>query len=249
MINMPWTGGAGVSTGTGFSMGGTSPIATMGTLDPNQQALAKKLREMLAGVKSPEEYLSGLTGFLEGKQPSPFGGPLGSEAIKALKDAMAGKVSEEYFQKTVAGPAGRTFREEIVPTVQEQFVGPGTFWGGAKAESVEREGMRLADAIAAASGGMAQEALGRGTQAALGYGELMSKGMSDWMQAYAAANPAYTDTIQSILAYLNTPTMLAYQDPEYIPGAIKKAMQKPKTYKEWIGGQYVDVGEHPIMQI
>ena len=229
------------------------PIATMSTLDPGQSALATQLQKMLAGVKSPEDYLSGLSGFLEGKGPTPFGGPLGSEAIAALKSAMAGKVSEEYFQKTVAGPAGRAFREEIAPAIEERFVGPGTFWGGAKAESVERQGMKLADAIAAAKGGMAQEALGRSTEAALGYGELMSKGMSDWMQAYAAANPAYSDTIQSILTYLQTPTMLAYQDPEYIPGAIRKAMQearqKPKTYKEWIGGEYVDVGSHPIMQI
>ena len=96
---------------------------------------------------------------------------------------------------------------------------------------------------------MAQEALQRGTTAALGYGELMSKGTTDWMNAYIAANPNYADTIQSILTYLNTPTMLAYQDPEYIPGAIKEAMKKPKTYKEWIGGEYVDVGSHPTMQI
>jgi len=235
-----------VMSAPSFTSGGAKPIATMGTLDPGQSALAKQLQKMLAGVKSPEDYLSGLTGFLEGKGPSPFGGPLGSEAIQALRDAMSGKVSEEYFQKTVAGPAGRTFREEIVPTVQEQFVGPGTFWGGAKAESVEREGMRLADALAAARGGMAQEALGRGTQAALGYGELMSKGMSDWIQAYMAANPAYSDTIQSILAYLNTPTILAYQDPEYIPSAIKKAMRKPKAYSSIAPSWGVAAGGYPV---
>ena len=244
---MPWTSGGGMSVS---SMGmGAKPIATMGTLDPGQQTLAKQLQKMLAGVKAPGDYLAGLTGFLEGKKPSPFGGPLGSEAIAALKKAMSGQVSEEYFQKTVAGPAATTFREEIAPTIEEKFVGPGTFWGGAKAESVERQGMKLADAIASARGGMAQEALGRAGTTALGYGELMSKGMSDWIQAYMKANPAYSDTIQSILAYLNTPTMLAYQDPEYIPGAIKKAMQKPKTYKEWIGGQYVDVGSTPQMLI
>jgi len=222
MINM-WSG-ASSGFGTKSGINKNTPISTMGTLDPGQQKLAQQLQKMLAGVKSPEDYLSGLTGFLEGKGPSPFGGPLGNEAIDALKKAMSGQVSDEYFQKTVAGPAARTFREEIVPTVQEQFVGPGTFWGGAKAESVEREGMRLADAIAAARGGMAQQALTGAQGAALGYGELMSKGMSDWMQAYAAANPAYSDTIQAILAYLNTPTMLAYQNPEYIPGAIKNAM-------------------------
>jgi hypothetical protein len=188
---------------------------------------------MLGGVKSPEDYLSGMTSFLEDRGPSSFGGPLGSEAISALKKAMAGKVSEEYFQKTVAGPAATTFREEIAPAIEQRFVGPGTFWGGAKAESVERQGMKLADAIASARGGMAQEALGRSTQAALGYGELMSRGVSDWIQAYMAANPAYSDTVNAILAYLGTPTMLAYQDPEYIPGAIKKAMKEPTISEPW----------------
>jgi len=210
---------------------GGSPVATMPTLDPGQTALSKQLQKMLAGFKSPEDYLSGLTGFLEGKGPSPFGGPLGPEAIDAMRTAMSGKVSDEYFQKTVAGPAATTFREEIAPAIRKEFVGPGTFWGGARAESVERQGMKLADAIASARGGMAQEALGRAGTTALGYGELMSKGVSDWTQAYVAANPAYSDTINSILAYLNTPTQLAYQDPEYIPSAIKKAMKPKGPYR------------------
>lgn len=247
-----------VSTFWGAAPGGLGyirkePIATMSTLDPGQTTLAKQLQKMLAGgTQYSGDYLSGLTGFLEGKGPSPFGGPLGSEAISALKGAMSGKVSEEYFQKTVAGPAARTFREEIAPTISKEFVGPGTFWGGAKGAAVQREGLRLSDAIASARGGMAQEALGRAKEAALGYGELMSKGVSDWIQAYMAANPTYSDTIEGILAYLNTPTQLAYQDPEYIPSAIKKAMQPPqppKTYKEWIGGEYVDVGTTPQMRI
>jgi len=205
-----------------MSVGGGKPISTMGTLDPNQTKLADQLKKMLSTVPSPDEYLSGLTSFLEGKGPNPFGGPLSSEAIDALKTAMSGKVSDEYFRNTVAGPVARQFREEIAPTIRQGFVGPGTFWGGAQAEAVQREGMRLEDAIAAARGGMASEALQRASGAALGYGELMSKGVSDWLQAYMKANPAYSDTIQAILQYLNIPTQLAYQNPEYIPQAIKK---------------------------
>jgi len=223
-------------TSPGISSG-QKPISTIGTLDPGQQKLAKQLQDMLkGGAQYSEDYLSGLTGFLEGKGPSPFGGPLGDEAIAALKSAMSGKVSDEYFRSTVAGPAARTFREDIAPTIRQGFVGPGTFWGGAQGEAVQKEGMRLADAIAAARGGMAQEALGRASTSALGYGQLMSKGMSDWIQAYMAANPTYSDTIQSILAYLNTPTQLAYQNPEYIPEAIKKAIQLP--YRERIQSRY-----------
>ena len=211
---------------------GESPISTIGTLDPNQSALANQLKKMLSGADQySKDYLSGLTSFLEGKGPNPFAGPLGNEAVNALRTAMSGKVSNEYFRNTIAGPAARQFREEIAPTIREGFVGPGTFWSGAQGEAVQKEGMRLEDALAAARGGMANEALQRASGAALGYGELMSKGVSDWIEAYMAANPTASDTIQSILQYLNTPTQLAYQNPEYIPSAIKEAMkpQKPVT--------------------
>ena len=277
----------------GASVSNRSPISTMGTLDKGQSALAKQLQKMLkGGTQYSEDYLSGLTSFLEGKGPNPFAGPLGKEAKNAMKgamsgeapnifggavgnatqqaliNAMSGKVSEDYFQNTVAGPAARAFREDIAPTIEKQFVGPGTFWGGAKGEAVQKEGMRLTDAIAAARGGMANEALNRASttalgyggmatqaatsakdraaQSALGYGQLMSKGVTDWIQAYVAANPSYSDTINSILAYLNTPTQLAFQNPEYIPPAIKEAMKpppaEPYTGNKWgqmyIGGMY-----------
>jgi len=280
---MPWTS----------SVSSRSPISTMGTLDKGQSALAKQLQKMLkGGTQYSEDYLSGLTSFLEGKGPDPFGGPLGPEAIDAMKgamsgkapdifggavggatqqaliNAMSGKVSEDYFKSTVAGPIARRFREDIAPTIEKQFVGPGTFWGGAKGAAVQKEGMRLTDAIAAARGGMANEALNRASQtalgyggmatqaatsakdraaqSALGYGQLMSKGVTDWIQAYVAANPSYSDTINSILAYLNTPTQLAYQNPEYIPPAIKQAMKPPpaepytgnKPGQMYIGGMY-----------
>ena len=222
---------------TGFSSG-KSPVSTMGTLDPGQSALAKQLEKMLSGVKSPEDYMSGLTSFLEGKGPNPFGGPLGNEAIDAMKGAMSGKVSEDYFRNTIVNPAMKTFERDIAPKLREESVGPGTYWGGARAENVGRGYSDLADSIAAARGGMANEALARSATSALGYGELMSKGMTDWMNAYAAANPSYTETINSILTYLNTPTQLAYQNPNYIPDAIKKAMQEPKK-DYYTGGQFI----------
>lgn len=316
MINMVW--------GT-TSTAGRKPVATMPSLDPGQQQMASLLQKLLSGAVSPEDYLSGLTGFLgkagvgpTGAMPTTptfdipamprtpaitartagaslldeggVGGALSPEVLKAFRDALSGRVSEEYFQKTVAGPATRTFREEIAPTIGEGFVGPGTFWGGAKGEAVEREGMRLAEGIAAARGQMSKEALDRQLQAALGYGEFAEraetrrgefmaqnyrtwmsarsqdyatwsqatgKSHSDWlaarsqdyatwqraktediatyMQSYAQSHAAQADTINAILTYLQTPTMLAYQDPEYIPGAIKKAMEPKKPVTPYTG--------------
>lgn len=113
------------------------------------------------------------------------GGALGPDVTKALRDALSGRVSEEYFQSTVAGPATRTFREEIAPAIGEGFVGPGTFWGGAKGEAVERQGMRLAEGIAAARGQMSKEALDRQLQAALGYGEFQERAGTERAQFMA----------------------------------------------------------------
>ncbi len=207
-------------------------------------------------------------------------GPLDAEMIKALREAMSGRVSEEYFQKTIVDPATKAFREEIAPTLREEFVGPGTFWGGERAQAVEREGMKLADSIAAVRGTMAQSALDRQTTAALGYGELratekgqkldlasrnystwmsaksqdyatwsqttagsyndwldaksqdystwrsgLSADLSTYMQGFIEANPTYADTINSIISYLNVPTMAAYQNPEYLPSAIQSALR------------------------
>jgi Tfp pilus assembly protein PilX len=96
---------------------------------------------------------------------------------------------------------------------------------------------------------MAQEALQRSTTAALGYGGLLTQNLSDWINAFAAANPSYTDTINSIISYLNTPTQLAYQNPEYIPKAIKAAMKSQPAvsttpYTGNIGGKVYSGGRY-----
>lgn len=223
-------------------------------------------------------------GSASGDRADPFGGPLGNEVLAAMRSALSGKVSDEYFKSTVAGPLGRQFREDIAPTIRESFVGPGTFWGGAKGEAVQKEGMRLQDALASARGGMANEALSRALKAALGYmdtqgtydmqrADIMSRNYDsyldarsqdyntwaqltggaygDWLDArsqdystwqgarssdlnayinaFMQANPSSADTMQAILQYLNTPTQLAYQNPEYIPQAIRDEMEKAGT--------------------
>jgi hypothetical protein len=175
------------------------PISMVGTLDPNQTALADQLKKMLTNWQSGgSSSLAGLTKFISNV---PSGLP--SSITSALERAMTGKVSEEYWKNTVAAPAMKTFTEDIAPAIREEFVGPGTFWGGAKAEGVAKGASNLADSLAAARGQMANEALNRASTSALGYGGLLTQNLGNWMNAFMAANPTYT---------------------EYIPGAIKKAM-------------------------
>ena len=211
-----------------FGSGGKKPeepIAMTPSLDSNQQALADQLKKMLSGVKSPEDYLSELTTYLSSAQTGGLGGPLGGATEDALRRAMSGEVSEDYWQNTIVGPATKTFERDIAPRLREESVGPGTYWGGARAENVGKGYSDLADSIAAARGKMGNVALNRAAATALGYSGQLSQNVGNWINAFMKANPSYSDTINAIMQYLNTPTQLAYQNPEYIPEAIKKAMQ------------------------
>jgi len=204
------------------------PISMQSSLDTNQQVLADSLQKMLSGIQSPDDYLSGLTSFLSKAQNGGIAGPLKDETESALKRAMSGEVSEDYWNDTVVNPTTKTLKRDILPGIKEASVGPGTYWGGARSENVSRGYTDLADSIAAARGSMANESLNRAATTALGYSGQISANVGNWINAFIAANPSYTDTINSILAYLNTPTQVAYQNPEYIPEAIQKVIN-PNT--------------------
>jgi len=205
--------------------GGKGPVTMESSLDPSQTALAEQLSNMLAGVKPPQDFLSGLSAFIGGQ--SPFGGPGGNDILTAIQNAMAGKINEEAFQASIAGPMREEWKTTGRPTVAEEFVGPGTYWGTARGAAVEKGRQAVEGDIAEERGRMAIDATQRALQAALGYGGLLTQNVGNWIQAYIAAHPTQADTIQAILQYLNTPTQLAYQNPEYIPGAIKRAMEPP----------------------
>ena len=205
--------------GTG---GGNGPVTMESSLDHGQTALAQQLQDMLSGVKPPEDFLSGLSAYVGGQ--TPFGGPGGADILAAIKRAMSGKVDEGAFGAAVSGPMRRDWEQYGAPAAREEFAGPGTYWGTARGQAVERGRMGVEGDIAAERGKMAMESTQRALQAALGYGGLLTQNVSNWIQAYVAANPTQADTINSILAYLQTPTQIAYQNPEYIPSAIGNAM-------------------------
>lgn len=205
-----------------WGAGGEGPVVMEPSLDPGQTALAEQLQGMLSGIKPPQDFLSGLSTFVGGQ--TPFGGPGGSNVLAALQDAMAGKINEEAFQASVAGPMREEWKRYGAPAAREEFVGPGTFWGTARAQAVEHGRETVESEISERRGEMVQQAMTQALQAALGYGGLVSQNVSNWIQAYIAAHPTQADTINAILQYLQTPTQIAYQDPEYIPGAIREAM-------------------------
>ena len=202
--------------------GAEGPVVMEPSLDPGQTALAEQLQNMLSGIQSPQDFLSGLTQFTSGQNM--FQGPGGADVLAALQAAMSGNVDEGAFASAVSGPMRQEWKQYGAPAAREEFVGPGTFWGTARGHAVERGRQAVEGDISAERGKMAMDATQRALQAALGYGGMMSQNLGNWIQAYMAANPSQADTINAILQYLQTTTQIAYQNPEYIPGAIKDAM-------------------------
>lgn len=59
---------------------GVQPVSMVSSLDPGQQTMATQLQQMISGAPSPDEYMAGMTGFIGGGLPTPYGaGPLGGE--------------------------------------------------------------------------------------------------------------------------------------------------------------------------
>ena len=94
-----------------------------------------------------------------------YGGELGEERGSAMQRALSGKFPEGYFQASIAGPAREQFREETAPSIREEFAGPGTFWGTARAGAVTREQGKTESNLAAIRGELGNRAQERSLQA------------------------------------------------------------------------------------
>jgi len=91
------------------------------------------------------------------------------ELYNALVNALAGEFPEEYFQSSVAEPARRTFNEETAPAIREEFAGPGTYWGTARANRVTGGRENMERNISAGRNEMAYQTQQQALQAALAY--------------------------------------------------------------------------------
>lgn len=135
-------------------------LSSMPGLSPEVQ---QTLSTLMAGAGAqPEQTLEEIIASI----PT-FGGELGGETQSALASALSGEFPEEYFQASIAGPARERFEEETAPAIREEFGGPGTFWGTARAEAVTREGGKVERNLAAIRGELGNQAQQRSLQAAV----------------------------------------------------------------------------------
>ena len=87
----------------------------------------------------------------------------------ALVNALKGQFPEEYFSTAVAGPLRRRFEAETAPAIREEFVGPGTYWGTARAGEVTRGRERMEEDITGRRAELAYQTQQQALEAALAY--------------------------------------------------------------------------------
>lgn len=112
---------------------------------------------------SPAPGISAFESMIPGQ--SAVSGDLSTALINALK----GQFPEEYFTTAIAGPLRRTFEQETRPAIAEEFVGPGTYWGTARAGEVTKGRTRMEEDITAKRAELAYQTQQQALQAALAY--------------------------------------------------------------------------------
>jgi len=173
------------------------------------QSLIDALQKALAGVGGAEGFKAEYA-----KPFSPYGGAVGGALESALLTALSGKVPAGAFATGVADPARRSFREETAPAIREEFAGPGTFWGTARAGKVTGERGRMETGLVEQSARMVEGALNRALQATGPAITAQQSAIKLAFDDYIRRNPAASEALQAALQYLGIPMLAAYQEYE-----------------------------------
>lgn len=107
-----------------------------------------------------------LTGF---ESMIPGQAAVSGDLSTALLAALQGQFPEEYFATSIADPLRRAFERETAPAIREEFVGPGTYWGTARAGEVTKGRARVEEDISGKRAELAYQTQLQALQAALAY--------------------------------------------------------------------------------
>ena len=208
-----------------FSVG--DELVGFESLTEGQQDVAQQFRDALtkalAGMGERFEYEPTIQGALKGYDP--YAGEVGGATKTALLRALSGEFPEEYFQASIAGPAREQFYTETAPAIREEFAGPGTYWGTARAGEVTGEAGKMERNLAAIRGDlgykaqlMALNAVGTSLEAQqnaqrLAQQEYLNR-LAIAFKDYTRTHPEMTDALQAALSYLGIPMLATYQPYE-----------------------------------
>lgn len=152
----------GLSLGTPRGMTSYGIDPALSWINPNP-AWAKKKK---AGGIETFPIGDELTGF---ESMIPGQAAVSGDLSTALVNALKGQFPEEYFSTAIAGPLRRAFETETRPAIAEEFVGPGTYWGTARAGEVVKGRTRMEEDITAKRAELAYQTQLQALQAALAY--------------------------------------------------------------------------------
>jgi len=145
------------------------PTTTYG-IDPGLQRLfpaqATKKKPGIAGAIQTFPIGDELTGF---ESMIPEQAAVSGDLSASLVNALKGQFPEEYFSTAIAGPLRRAFERETLPGIGEAFVGPGTYWGTARAGAEVRGREKMEEDVAARRAELAYQTQQQALAAALAY--------------------------------------------------------------------------------
>lgn len=145
------------------------PMTSYG-IDPGLQRLfpaqATKKKPGIAGALETFPIGDELTGF---ESMIPGQSAVSGDLSTSLVNALQGQFPEEYFSTAIAGPLRRAFEQETLPGIGEAFVGPGTYWGTARAGAEVSGREKMEEDVAAKRAELAYQTQQQALQAALAY--------------------------------------------------------------------------------
>lgn len=163
---------------------------------------------------------------------------MGQAAQAAIMEALSGQFPEEYYQNAIYNPTLKQYQEDVLPTIQEAFAGPGTFWGSERAIAEQKAGQNLEDYLTQRRAELAQWAKTRqdtGVGTSMAYQSLINQeplgrlGANETLMAMGAiprsieqhaldiayqeflrTRPSSNPYISQAMGMLNIPTIVAY---------------------------------------
>ena len=212
-----WSGWPAKTKAKADAAGGTWPIGDelvgFESLTPAQSGVSQALVTALQGLMATPGGAQGFqTSYAE--PFSPYTGAVGGALESALLTALGGEVPTEAFETGVAQPTRRTFEEETAPAIREEFAGPGTYWGTARAGKVTGERGRMETGLVEQRARMVEGALQRALQATGPALSAQQSAIQLAFQDYIRKNPGMSEALQAALNYLGIPMLATYQPYE-----------------------------------
>jgi len=96
-------------------------------------------------------------------------------AEKGFAPLLSGEFPEDYYQKSVYAPTMKSWREDILPELEESYAGPGGYWGSARAGAVGKSARDLSDYLTSTRADLANKAVQYPTSAAPAYANYMGE--------------------------------------------------------------------------